>query len=119
LIIRDEAKALHLLENISYYRLSGYWYPMLATPKDNHCFKPHSHFNTAFKIYCFDRELRKLVLGELEKIFLLSMIVCLLNIINPGHTFKTKLTRLLTKYKMIDVKAMGFPDDWSEGDFWQ
>jgi abortive infection bacteriophage resistance protein len=25
----DEAKAKHLLENISYYRFSGYWYPLL------------------------------------------------------------------------------------------
>src|ERR1700731_695127 len=25
--VTDDAKALHLLENISYYRLSGYWYP--------------------------------------------------------------------------------------------
>jgi abortive infection bacteriophage resistance protein len=30
LIIEDESKALHLLEAISYYRLSGYWYPLLA-----------------------------------------------------------------------------------------
>jgi len=27
LIIEDETKALHLLQHISYYRLSGYWYP--------------------------------------------------------------------------------------------
>lgn len=274
LIIKDEAKALHLLENISYYRLSGYWYPMLTTPKYLHRFKPRSHFNTAFKMYCFDRELRKLVLGELEKIevairskmiytlshkhgpfwysnaslfrdreklatsikklrdenrrcdeqfvrafnekysdplppswmilevssfgnlsgvysnlkpgrdkrsianyfglddstfkswlhsftyirntcahharlwnrkmsispqrplspiypfisvtsnnsslyFLLSMIIYLLNIINPGHTFKTKLNKLLSKYRMIDLKAMGVPDDWTEEELWK
>ena len=68
LIVENETKALHLLESISYYRLSGYWYPMLAAPKTAHIFKPGSTFNNAFKLYCFDRELRKLVLGELEKI---------------------------------------------------
>jgi abortive infection bacteriophage resistance protein len=68
LIVESDKKALHLLENISYYRLSGYWYPMLATPKTAHNFKPGSSFNNAFKLYCFDRELRKLILGELEKI---------------------------------------------------
>jgi abortive infection bacteriophage resistance protein len=67
LIIGDESKALHLLEAISYYRLSGYWYPLLAD-KQNHRFKSDSTFETAFSIYKFDRELRLLVLRELEKI---------------------------------------------------
>ncbi len=68
LIIENDTKALHILENINYYRLSGYWYPMLAVPKSAHNFKPNSTFDNAFKLYCFDRELRKLILGELEKI---------------------------------------------------
>ena len=68
MIVEDDNKALHLLENISYYRLSGYWYPMLKEPKHEHKFKDNSTFNTAFRLYCFDRELRKLVLRELEKI---------------------------------------------------
>ncbi len=60
-------KALHLLENISYYRFSGYWYPLLSD-KQNHIFKPAADFETAFKLYKFDRELRRLITGELEKI---------------------------------------------------
>jgi len=68
LVVENDSKALHLLETISYYRLSGYWYPMLAIPKTDHIFKPSSTFNNAFKLYCFDRELRKLIIGELEKI---------------------------------------------------
>jgi abortive infection bacteriophage resistance protein len=67
LIIPNEVKALHLLENISYYRLSGYWFPLLADKK-NHIFKPNSTFDAAFNLYCFDRELRQLVLAEIEKI---------------------------------------------------
>lgn len=63
----DEKKALHLLDNISYYRLSGYWYPLLAN-KQNHVFKPNSNFETAFNLYKFDREFRKLISTELEKI---------------------------------------------------
>ncbi len=65
--IEDEAKATHLLEVISYYRLSGYWYPLLSDKK-NHQFKSDATFNTAFKLYCFDRELRQMVMAELEKI---------------------------------------------------
>lgn len=41
---------------------------MLAEPKSAKLFKPDSSFDNAFKLYCFDRELRKLVSGELEKI---------------------------------------------------
>ena len=228
LIVENDTKALHLLENISYYRLSGYWYPMIAQPKSAHQFKPDSTFNKAFKLYCFDRELRKLVLRELEKIevairakmiymlwfrhgafwysnnalftdrnklavsirklreenrrsdeeflksfrrkysdplppacmileissfgnlssfygnlkpghdktlpnprvgqlpllnnnrayFLLSMIIYLLNVINPTHTFKNKLFRLLKAYPMVDLKAMGFPQGWESEPLW-
>lgn len=67
LIIENEPKVLHLLENIGYYRLSGYWYPLLKD-KTNHIFKQNSSFQTSFQIYCFDRELRQLVISELEKI---------------------------------------------------
>ncbi|MFN7115241.1 MAG: Abi family protein [Saprospiraceae bacterium] len=65
--IENDAKALHLLENISYYRLSGYWFPLLQD-KQNHIFKSNATFDTAFQLYCFDRELRRLILSELEKI---------------------------------------------------
>jgi abortive infection bacteriophage resistance protein len=67
LLIQNEQKALHLLEHISYYRLSGYWYPLLADKKQ-HNFKPDASFEVAFKLYCFDRILRQLVLAEIEKI---------------------------------------------------
>ncbi|MBA3898815.1 MAG: Abi family protein [Bacteroidetes bacterium] len=67
LLIENEAKALHLLEVISYYRLSGYWYPLLDD-KANHVFKQGATFETAFKLYCFDRQLRQMVLSEIEKI---------------------------------------------------
>jgi len=63
----DENKALHLLENISYYRLSGYWYPLLRD-KQNHIFKQNACFETAFNMYKFDSQLRKLISSELEKI---------------------------------------------------
>ncbi|QJD77700.1 Abi family protein [Spirosoma rhododendri] len=67
LLVQDDAKAMHLLAQVSYYRLSGYWYPLLSD-KRTHQFKPGSTFETAFRLYCFDRELRKLVSAELEKI---------------------------------------------------
>ena len=67
LIIENDEKTLHLLENIGYYRLSGYWYPLLQD-KSNHIFKPNANFHSAFQLYCFDREFRQLIISELEKI---------------------------------------------------
>src|SRR5690554_3369980 len=67
LIIENKTKALHLLEYISYYRLGGYWYPLLSDKK-NHIFKENATFETAFRLYCFDRKLRQMVLAEIEKI---------------------------------------------------
>ena len=69
--VSNDARALHLLENVSYYRLSGYWYPLLAN-KQTHTFKPTATFETAFLLYCFDKELRKLIISELEKRLLIS-----------------------------------------------
>lgn len=65
--MEDEPKALHLLRQISYYRLSAYWYPFLQDKK-KHIFKPGASFDAAFRLYCFDRELRHLIQCELEKI---------------------------------------------------
>lgn len=63
-----EEKGLHLLEKLSYYRLSGYWYTLLKSPKKEHLFKVNAHFNQAFELYKFDRELRLLILNQIEKI---------------------------------------------------
>jgi len=63
----DENKALHLLKRIGYYRLSVYWRPLVAD-RQSLAFKPNADFDTAFALYKFDRELRQMILSELEKI---------------------------------------------------
>ena len=67
LTFTDEAKALHLLKYVGYYRFSAYWYPLLANKQDR-VFKAEASFEAAFNMYKFDRELRKLLIAELEKI---------------------------------------------------
>ena len=67
MVIKDEARAKQILQNISYYRLSGYWYPLLAD-KQRHLFKSGSTFERAYNLYKFDSELRKMILSEIEKI---------------------------------------------------
>lgn len=66
--ITDESKAQHYIEHIGYYRLSAYFYPMLAEPKSNHRFKPQSTFSNAMSLYRFDKKLRLFLFNEIEKI---------------------------------------------------
>jgi hypothetical protein len=46
------------------------------------------------------------------------MIIYLLNIINPGHSFKQKLGVLFSKYPCIDKSTMGFPINWQKEPLW-
>lgn len=88
--VTDQAKALHYLERIGYYRLSGYWYPFkerseiccpLVAPDGKKkfkrgntdrlvldTFKSGARFHDAVELYIFDKKLRLLVLDALERI---------------------------------------------------
>lgn len=88
LAVTDEPKALEYLERIGYFRLSGYWYPFRErsglfcpvgkgfpkkkktkpTNSVTDTFKPGSSFETAVKLYVFDKKLRLLALDALERI---------------------------------------------------
>lgn len=50
--------------------------------------------------------------------YLLSMIIYFLNTINPKHTFKNRFFQLQKKYRMVDVKGMGFPTGWETELLW-
>ena len=50
--------------------------------------------------------------------FALSIIIYLMNSINPNHTIPQKFNILLEKYANIDPKAMGFPKDWKDEPLW-
>ena len=115
LIVNDEPKALHLLESLSYYRLSGYWYPLLEDIP-NHIFKANITFQDGFDLYCFDRELRLLVLGELEKIEIAlraQMIYVLSHAFDPfwfmnsdlfsdSDTHRTTIVKISNEYRRSD-----------------
>lgn len=57
-----------LLKSIGYYRLSGYLYPFLKAPKEEHQFKVGSSFGKAVLLYSFDRALRLLIFDQIERI---------------------------------------------------
>lgn len=63
----DESLAEHYLNNISYYRLAGYWWPMQAD-KVNHLFKTNSRFENVVALYSFDSELRLLLFNAIKRI---------------------------------------------------
>jgi len=51
--------------------------------------------------------------------YVLSMIIYLLNTVNPNHTFKQKFEKLFQKYPNVDRKAMGFPKNWQTEPLWK
>ena len=67
LVFADESKALHTLQQISYFRLKSYLMPLMSD-KVLHTFKNGATFEQAYNLYKFDSRLRKLIAGELDKI---------------------------------------------------
>ena len=68
LYIEDQQKAEDYLDNIGYYRLSAYMYPLLKSPKTAHIFKEGATFKKVMMLYRFDKKLRLLIFNEIEKI---------------------------------------------------
>lgn len=63
----NEERALFILDKISYFRLSGYWFQNYID-LNSKMFIKGTTFEGAFDKYCFDKEFRKIILSELEKI---------------------------------------------------
>ncbi len=68
LSIDDEESAKYFLGNISYYKLSGYWFTFLKEPHTAHLFKLNTEFQKVINTYKFDRKLRILIFNQLERI---------------------------------------------------
>jgi abortive infection bacteriophage resistance protein len=79
MVITDHGKAQQYLENIGYYRLSGYWYPMRRSQTSTtpsgvinttvlDIFRPGSEFSQVVDLYVFDKKLRLIMLDALERI---------------------------------------------------
>ena len=64
----EEEYAKNHLHNIGYFRLIGYFCPLLEQPKEAHHFKEGSNFEQAMTLYKFDRKLRLLLFSQIEKI---------------------------------------------------
>lgn len=68
LIVKDEAKALNQLSNLSFYRLRAYTFPYQDNKDPNHPFIKNVSFDEIIQLYNFDSQLRSLVFAAIEKI---------------------------------------------------
>lgn len=76
--IADLPRATGYLEQLGYYRLSGYWYPMRESrpapagapnpPEVLDQFRPGSDFSQVVDLYAFDKGLRLLFLDAIERV---------------------------------------------------
>ncbi|MES2663701.1 MAG: Abi family protein [Pseudomonadota bacterium] len=70
-LISNSQIALDALTSVSYYRLSGYWYPYrirASSKKITSQIIPGTTFEQILKLYNFDRQLRLLILDAIERI---------------------------------------------------
>jgi abortive infection bacteriophage resistance protein len=67
MLFKDEAAAINFLQNISYYRLKGYWWDMQAD-KTLHTFQNNTYFEDIIERYNFDRHLRLILFDAIERI---------------------------------------------------
>lgn len=67
LVVDDVLFALQCLEHHNYYRLSAYRFP-LADPEKPDFFLPGTTFEQLWGLYCFDRQLRLLVMEGVKRL---------------------------------------------------
>lgn len=66
--IEDEKRAMHILSNISYYRLSAYLLTFQKYNDPDHSFMQWASFEKVVTLYAFDRQLRGVLLDSIERI---------------------------------------------------
>ena len=63
LIINNIDKALNILRNVNYYRLSGYYPFFYIKDNNDRKFNIGTSFEDIYELYCFDKELRVILFG--------------------------------------------------------
>ena len=69
----DRSELIEKLRSVSYYRLSGYWYPFRMRDVNNpklklDTFEPGTEFGVVWQRYQFNHDLRLIVLAAIEPI---------------------------------------------------
>ena len=110
----DEQLAWQWLSNVSYYRLSAYWYPARRLDDDGtHLdeFDEGISFADVVALYEADRKLRTLLF---DAIVVMSH---LLRVTSPGTTWPDKVSRLLVEEflqnPLVRTPGLGIPEEWN------
>ena len=124
LIIRNAKDAVWHIQNIGYYRLSAYMYPLLRKPKTEHHYKENTSFDQVMMLYQsiphhIDFSWITLATDPLRIYFNLCIIKYFVNAISPSNDMTTKLKMLLSAFPEVDSAAMGVPRDWEKEPVWK
>jgi len=65
--VSDKLHAIRTLEHTNYYRLGAYWLPFELN-HNTHQFNSNTTFDSVYKLYCFDKSLRLLLMEAVETI---------------------------------------------------
>lgn len=70
LMVREKNELVRHLSGVNYYRLSAYWYPFKQIDPANgeERFAPNTTFETIWRRYTFDRQLRLLIMDAVERV---------------------------------------------------
>ena len=90
MLFYDEPSAHHFLNNISYYRLKGYWLD-----------KPLSPVQTK------------------KPFLIISTMVYLCNVVTPNHQIKSKILALFANNGNIPIYKLRFLNNWLNQGLWK
>ena len=119
MLFRFEKKATHFLQNISYYRLKGYWWDM-QKDRVNHLFDTNTYFEDVIERYNFDRHLRLILFDAVERIeiALRTKMIYLCNKVTPEHHIKSKILKLIQNNPKVPIYKLGFLNNWDNQPLW-
>lgn len=105
LTIRDEARAAHFLEAVSFFRLTPYMRPFQVADSPDHAFLPGTGFRQLSQLYDFDRRLRLLVIDAIERVEVAAR-AAISNHIGPAHGAHWYLQRNLFKNRYDHTRLL-------------
>ena len=103
----NETDAEAWLKRVSYYRMSGYWYPLLAD-RENHIFKQGATFEQAVMLYEFDSHLRRVMSSYLERIEVAvrTQMAYVMSMAKGGHWFEDATLFSILCHKTLHNSSM-------------
>ncbi len=105
LSIRDEARAAHFLEAVSFFRLTPYMRPFQVAGNADHVFLSGTGFRQLSQLYDFDRRLRLLVIDAIERVEVAAR-AAISNHMGPAHGAHWYLQRNLFKNRYNHARLL-------------